>query len=284
MVLEQAGESFVTATMVSSRGHAPQDPGAKILITKQGRYWGTIGGGKLESRVIKKARELVDIHGQAPLICEWNLALDIGMSCGGVVEILFEVHQPAAWRICIFGAGHISQALIRTLIPLPCRIQVFDSRTEWLDRLPQTSNLQTYSRPADSTAIGSLSPNGYFLVMTMGHATDLPVLNEIFKQHPRAPYIGVIGSSIKARKMSFDLLQLGHSTNTVAALHCPMGLKVGSNHPHEIAISIAAELLETRDRQKFDQKFDQNRCRNNLGSADQQSPEPSQCDAEPTSV
>jgi len=272
MALEQAREAFVVATLISSRGHVPQDPGAKILVTQRGRHWGTIGGGKLEARVIEKCREILKIPRPNPMLFEWNLTLDIGMSCGGIVQILFEAHQPLAWRICIFGSGHIAQALVRILTPLPCQIAVYDHRTEWLDRLPKERNLQTHALTGDSSVIRALSPNGYFLVMTMGHTTDLPVLHEIFKSHPRATYVGVIGSTIKAQKMKNDLMQRGHSAELLEGLHSPMGLKLGGNQPHEIAISIAAELLLVRDREIH------------LRSTDKQSAKPSQRDTEPTSI
>ncbi len=272
MTLEQSGESFVTATLISTRGHAPQDPGAKILITSQGRHWGTIGGGKLEAHVIEKGRALLMKSEPAPVLCEWNLASDIGMSCGGVVHILFELHRPQAWQIFIFGAGHIAQALVRTLAPLACRIEVFDERREWLERIPNERNVHTHSRIACSEVVRSLSPRGYFLVMTKGHASDLPVLNEIFRYHSQAPYIGVIGSTVKARKIKNDLIKLGHSDLSLTKLHSPMGLKLGGNHPYEIAISIAAEILQTRDRENF------------LRSTNEQSSEPSECDSEPTTI
>ena len=60
------------------------------------------------------------------------------MTCGGAVKLYFEPHPAggASWQIAIFGAGHIAQSLLPVLLPLPCRIACFDSRAEWLERLP----------------------------------------------------------------------------------------------------------------------------------------------------
>ena len=45
-----------------------------------------------------------------------------------------------------------------------------------------------------------------------------------------------------------ELLAAGLSHPLVAKFHCPAGLDFGTNHPHEIALSIAAQLVTERDR------------------------------------
>ena len=60
------------------------------------------------------------------------------MTCGGSVKLYFEPHAAggATWSIAIFGAGHVTQALVPVLLPLPCQIAVYDTRPEWIARLP----------------------------------------------------------------------------------------------------------------------------------------------------
>jgi xanthine dehydrogenase accessory factor len=84
--------------------------------------------------------------------------------------------------------------------------------------------------------------------MTMGHSYDVPILEEIARHAPEAPYIGVIGSEIKGIKIKKELADLGVSQAFIEKLRVPIGLPIGSNHPQEIAISIAAELLQVRDK------------------------------------
>jgi xanthine dehydrogenase accessory factor len=83
--------------------------------------------------------------------------------------------------------------------------------------------------------------------MTMGHAHDVPILAEIAKHAPDCPYVGVIGSDIKGKRIRNDLKELGISPEFINKLRVPMGLPLGTNHPYEIAISIAAELIQVRD-------------------------------------
>ena len=97
-----------------------------------------------------------------------------------------------------------------------------------------------------SLRVESLPKDAFHVVVTQGHATDLPILLALARLSPR--YVGVIGSDLKARKLRSDLLAQGAPPAFVERLHCPIGLEIGTNHPGEIAVSIAAELLQERDR------------------------------------
>ena len=81
--------------------------------------------------------------------------------------------------------------------------------------------------------------------MTMGHATDLPVLRELLARD--FPFIGVIGSKAKSSALRRTLLKEGFSPENCTRVVCPIGLPIGTNHTQEIAISITAQLLQRRD-------------------------------------
>jgi xanthine dehydrogenase accessory factor len=58
-------EPGVLVTVASVRGHAPRDPGAKLVVGAR-ETWGTIGGGNLEAVAIDRARELLADPGAKP--------------------------------------------------------------------------------------------------------------------------------------------------------------------------------------------------------------------------
>ena len=58
------------------------------------------------------------------------------MTCGGTVSLFFESRNVTDWRIAVFGAGHVTQALARVLVQLPCRLTCIDPRDDWLAQLP----------------------------------------------------------------------------------------------------------------------------------------------------
>ncbi|MBN00047.1 MAG: hypothetical protein CMJ77_13050 [Planctomycetaceae bacterium] len=84
--------------------------------------------------------------------------------------------------------------------------------------------------------------------MTMGHRTDRPILERIFKQGRRFSFLGVIGSHSKRKVLLRELQKAGIDDETASRIECPIGLPLGNNQPAEIAISIAAQLIQVRDR------------------------------------
>ena len=46
-------------------------------------------------------------------VVDWNLQRDIGMTCGGLVKLFFEVYNRNDWHVVVFGAGHVAQALVK---------------------------------------------------------------------------------------------------------------------------------------------------------------------------
>lgn len=249
VALERAGEAFVFVTLVESLGSVPQDTGAKMLVTAVGRRTGTVGGGRVEARAVTLAQEMLAQNAAAPRFVEWTLKGDVGMTCGGAVKLYFEPHPSggAAWTIAIFGAGHIAQALVPVLAPLPCKLRVFDSRAEWLGKIPHTRNVTATQLAELAPAIDALPADTFMLCMTQGHTTDRPVLHRALTTRD-FPFIGVIGSDAKATVLRRELVAAGLAPALAEKFHCPVGLDFGTNHPHEIALSIAAQLLTERDR------------------------------------
>ncbi len=249
--LHRSAEPFVSVTMVDATGSTPQDRGAKMLVSRQGRVCGTVGGGRIEQQAIAHAQAMLNESpsGAESQLVRWNLQRDVGMTCGGVVTLFFDTFQSRTWRVVIFGAGHVAQALVRTLLPLDCRIACVDSRREWLDRLPRGATLAPHCVDSLPSFVDQLRPEDYVLCMTMGHRTDRPIMEEIFRRRLEFPYLGVIGSRAKRKVLVRELQEAGIEAEQAERFICPIGLPIGRNHPAEIALGVAAQLLAYRDRQ-----------------------------------
>ena len=236
----------VLVTLVGVRGSAPQDVGAKMVVTQDGLLCGTVGGGKVEATSILHAQNMIRTQSTHEL-CTWNLQKDIKMTCGGEVQLFFEGHFVDPWNLCIFGAGHVAQSLIPLLIQLDAQVLCVDSRQEWLDRLPTALNLKKVCI-SDPVAAIDLVPEGAFVaMMTKGHSTDAPLLLELYRSEKPCPYVGMIGSAVKASRVKKDLGLNGVDSTWIESLRSPIGLSFGSNHTVEIAISIAGEMIQVRD-------------------------------------
>jgi xanthine dehydrogenase accessory factor len=250
--LAASGQPFVSVTLVDAVGSTPQDAGSKMLVTAAGLDMGTVGGGRVEAKAIQEAQAMLaqpaPAAGQASTrLVEWNLQRDVGMTCGGAVKLFFESYNHSQWQVVIFGAGHVAASVIHCMLPLECRLTCIDPREEWLARMPSSirlSKVQTDDPPAE---VAKLPADAFVLCMTMGHRTDRPILEQIIRQGRKFPYLGVIGSKAKRSVLRRELLAAGITADQVDAFECPIGLPLGSNSPGEIAISVAAQLLERRD-------------------------------------
>ncbi|HWS71443.1 MAG TPA: XdhC family protein, partial [Thermoanaerobaculia bacterium] len=100
--------------------------------------------------------------------------------------------------------------------------------------------------PDMPSMVKTLPDDAYVILMTMGHTTDKPILLEILRTRT-FPYLGVIGSTAKANILKRDVEEAGLPDEAKEAFHCPIGLELGTSHPYEIAVSVIAQLLETRD-------------------------------------
>ncbi len=243
--LSEYGE-IVLATMVSHRGSAPQVNGAKVIFSKKGLFWGSIGGGKIEFAVEKKSLEMLE-RKEDNFFATWNLQKDIGMTCGGEVNIFFEKFGKPNLRVAIFGAGHVSQALIPLLLKIDCDIKCIDPRESWINKLPTHNRLEKICIESSADIIRELEAGTFIISMTQGHKFDVPILKEAFKNKDNFPYIGVIGSKQKAQVIKSDLMKEGVLEHDLERLFCPIGLDFGSNIPEEIAFSIIGQILVERD-------------------------------------
>jgi xanthine dehydrogenase accessory factor len=245
-----ANTPLVTVTVVDVTGSVPQDRGAKMIVTRDGLAFGTVGGGRVETKAIAEAQKM--LNGEVTentQFANWNLNKDVGMTCGGIVKLFFESHNVGRWRVVIFGAGHVSNALITLLQHFDCAITCIDPREEWLAKLPKSPKVTAIHAADMPSMVKSLPADAYVILMSMGHTTDKPVLVEILRTR-RFPYLGVIGSEAKANVLRRDVADSGLPIEAQSAFHCPIGIEIGTNHPYEIALSVIAQLIQTRDAQR----------------------------------
>lgn len=251
--LTSQGVSFVGVTLVQPEGHVPQDIGAKAIVTDEGIIWGTVGGGRLEAeairhsqQILKRAKDSTEIADLCPEMVKYDLQKDLNMVCGGSATLFYEMVVPKSWNIVVFGAGHVAQAVVPLISTFECQVWCVDHREEWLGKIPSRPNVKKICVSDLPSYVSQLPEKAFYLCITQGHVTDLPVVREILKRGD-AHFLGVIGSVQKARTLKNKLQEEGFSQSQIDAIHCPIGLPIGTNAPSEIAVSIAAQLLQKRD-------------------------------------
>ncbi len=88
------GRKAALATVVQVRGSSYRSPGARMLITDDGRWVGSISGGCLEGDALRQARQVM-MDGAPQTVTydtreESNQNLGIGLGCNGVIDVLIE--------------------------------------------------------------------------------------------------------------------------------------------------------------------------------------------------
>jgi xanthine dehydrogenase accessory factor len=149
--------------------------------------------------------------------------------------------------VYVFGCGHVSQALVPVLHGVDFQVAVYDHRPELAS--PEKFPLADQIIQGDFAAVGEkiqLTAADYAVIMTPGHEADREVLAQVLRTD--ATYIGCIGSRKKIAVTNDYLRDQGFSEHDIARVHAPIGLPILAQTPAEIAISVAAELIEHRAR------------------------------------
>ncbi len=235
----ETGRPVALCTVVGVNGSAPRHCAARMLVDEEGEIVGTIGGGEWERRVILAAIQcIVDAK---PSRVQFHLTHDLGMCCGGAMDVLIEPLS-AQEHLHLFGAGHVGGAIAPLARRLGFVVHVYDERDEWLtpERFPECERIEKDPR----RALPDLGPRDYGVIVTHSHQLDQDLLEALIGQ-PWA-YLGMIGSRSKVAKFSMRLRAAGVEQELFERVHAPIGLDIGAETPAEIAVAVAAELVRIR--------------------------------------
>lgn len=149
-------------------------------------------------------------------------------------------------RLIILGGGHISVPLSQIGKLLGFEVTVVDDRPEFTggERFAEVDHILCMDYDQAFEELPEYR-NSYYVVVTPGHKKDLQCAAHILKRS--YAYAGMIGSRGKVARVLQSLQELGFSEERRKELHAPIGLKLGGQTPAEIAVSIAAEIVQVRN-------------------------------------
>jgi xanthine dehydrogenase accessory factor len=233
------------ASIIHTDGSSPARAGMKMLIPLSGAFYGNLGGGEMEHKIIDYVRKKQPAQ---PLHITFDLSSGepaekspTSMICGGSATVFIEaLHVPN--QIFIIGAGHCGKALGHLAKLCGFWVHLIDNRQNILDESPQESfHNKQFSDFTDVSQAVAFGPNAWIVIMTHGHVHDQQVLQQCLRQDFR--YLGMIGSRQKVAETCEMLRKQGFSDKEIQNVHAPIGIKIGSQQPYEIAISIMAEII-----------------------------------------
>ena len=233
------GPSIALATIIDHKGSTPQGVGNKMLVRPDGSIVGTIGGGALEYKIMHMGLQALEKN--TNLRSKLNLTYDLGMCCGGIVEVFIEIIHPLD-QLVIYGAGHVGMALANIARTLDYKVTLIDPRPDFVEPTEGIHFLEAH--PLDVLESLPFGQRCDHFITTHEHTLDQDILMALSSKHIR--YLGMIGSPTKKKKFHMRFTAGELDTTVFDRLHTPAGLPIKAQTPAEIAISIAAELIETR--------------------------------------
>ncbi len=246
----------VVVEVAEALGSAPREAGTRMLVDA-GRIDGTIGGGHLEWKAIGQARAMLTAGDAAPRSVHYPLGPALGQCCGGAVTLSFRWLDAAlvdAWppvpvlfHLQLYGAGHVGQAILQALAPLPVRIDWIDEREEEFARhvapIAGAADIRSVCVDAVESEVRLAPPGAYYLVLTHEHDLDLRITEAIL-QRADFGYLGLIGSRTKRQRFFHRFEQRGIAAALIERITCPIGIPgIDGKQPEVIAVAVAAQLL-----------------------------------------
>lgn len=251
-------DAVAMATLVGVRGTSSARVGSRMWIGPDGSAIGAVTiGGCVDVRAIELSGEVL-ASGESRLV-ELALGDDeaqaLGMTCGGIVELLVEridrdstaaqalIDQMAATHtVVIVGASEIAVALVRIAKALDLRVVVVDGREHLAsaERFPDADEIRL-GMPSEIIADIGLTPLTALVLISHEYKYDLPVLRAALVSG--VGYVGMLGGKKRRESIKEMLRADGVPEAALERLHTPIGLDIGAETPAEIAVSIAAQLV-----------------------------------------
>jgi xanthine dehydrogenase accessory factor len=228
--LSARGERFALVTVVRREPPSSARVGDTALVTESGEYHGWAGGGCTRETVVREAQRamadgaprLFSLSPEAnPKPRSGMIALQMTCDSGGTVEIYVEPVLPVP-RLVLFGDTPMVEALARIGEAMGYRVA----------RGPEAS-----------------VKDAHVLVGTMGD-DDLEVLQRVLRGEPA--YVGVIASRKRFEHVRETLIACGLPRAAVERVCAPAGLDIGARTPEEIAVSVMAQIVQSRRKAKVE--------------------------------
>ncbi|MCD4784042.1 MAG: XdhC/CoxI family protein [Candidatus Eremiobacteraeota bacterium] len=232
----------ILTTLVNATEGTPRKLGAKMLVMSDGSILGTIGGGMFEKQVIDEALKVCETG--VPVLLNKDLSVsesEVGAVCGGQVSIFLEPIIKTS-KLFILGGGHVGKAIAEIAQYLDFSINVIDDRPEWANRdnYPMECKLWTEDMLKSAEEI-PVDKDSYIIILTRSWKLDEGIFKRLIKKD--YAYLGIIGSKNKIKIHRDNLFAEGYTEDDFKKVYGPIGLPIGAYSPHEIAISILAEII-----------------------------------------
>jgi xanthine dehydrogenase accessory factor len=260
VALRRARRRFATATVVGRRTPVSAHLGDRAIVHEDGRMEGFIGGAcsreiirrqALESIRVRRAR-LVSIGPDADVDASSDPEhVFVPMTCvsEGAVDVYVEPSVRPR-RLVVVGATPVAEALARTAVAVGYDVVRIVEQGELRDLEEHAAASGWALAPLESLSavIADGEPATAAVVATQGHYDEQAL--EMILRARAASYVGLVASRKRGATVKESLEQKGISE--ADAIRVPAGLDLGARTASEVAISILAEVVQSRPDQALE--------------------------------
>ncbi len=176
---------------------------------------------------------------------------DVTLSSGNSTDelqykdgILKCVYGPR-WRLILIGAGQLSTYVAQMAKALDYHVIVCDPREEYAETWSVPGTILSREMPDD--LVVSLQLDAHSALVAVTHDPKLDDLALLEGLKSPAFYVGALGSRLNSQNRRERLKLFDLTEEEIDRLHGPVGLRIGSKTPPEIAVSIMAEITAVRN-------------------------------------
>ncbi len=145
----------------------------------------------------------------------------------------------------VIGASEIAHYLAEVASTVDFQVFVCDPREEYKSAWRAKGAQWIDGMPDD--AVLAFKPDGHSVILTVSHDPKLDDMALLEALKSDAFYVGAVGSSRTSMERRKRLADFELSPKEIARLRGPVGLTIGSRTPPEIALSILADLIASRN-------------------------------------
>jgi xanthine dehydrogenase accessory factor len=170
-----------------------------------------------------------------------------------VQDLLFDEHNLSKtfgpqWRLLLIGAGELTRRVAQLAQTLDFAVTICEPRPEYAaDRTWQVDGTRFVTQPP-AQALAAFRPDRRSAVLALSHTPALDDAALAAALGSDTYYVGALGSRKNQQARWERLQRQGITPAQLSRLHGPVGLAIGSRTPAEIAVAIAAALIQERNR------------------------------------
>ena len=234
--VKASGTGAALATVIGTHSERHTALGERVAIRSSGQVQIEMHERWLATAVAEDLKTVLDARRSATR----TYATRTYDSADGAVEVLLE-YIAAPRRLVIFGAGHDAMPLVSMARLQGWHITVIDARSHFArpQRFPDAD--QVLSAPLQPMPeLHGMVADAAVVVMTHSLSQDRHWLGQVLQSTPR--YIGQLGPRSRTERLLDELPDEAREAAAQASLHYPVGLDLGGDAPHSVALSILSEI------------------------------------------